>query len=419
MRRDGLRALKAGVHHVRTGGRDGLLAVERFQGIQEHVDRATSLVVGGELPAARAGGAGQREQLLRGDEQLPAVVRVGLSIQLLAEGAVGVALVGRADGHAAVERHFEGAEFQPLVAGVGGVWRCLDFGHSLFGGLGSVQPPGQDGPDGQPSLRLEFLPQGDLGGVDRALPDGSEPRRHVPLEHRLERGEFVLFREGIGPVQSFEQVLRVLEDAVRLARGVAHDLAARRVGRVAADAADLEPQRIDDHQVAGVEHHRVVGRHVQHVARGHAQFLQARGEGAGDHDPAALGGLARLLPDVGLHGGEGIERRQRAAKLAQRRLERVHVAVDQPGQHRAALEVDHAGAGAALARQHVAIGSHRGDPAALHRHGLAHGEPRVHGHDLAVMQDQVRVGARRQRRGNENQESIPHSPSLPRQHTEQ
>ena len=111
---------------MRACRRDGLLAVERFQRVQKSVHCAAALVVRGELPTAVAGRTHHRKQFRRLDEELAAVVRIGFAVELFSERPIWISLIGRADGHAAVEGQLERSELQPGVAGVSGVGRGFD-----------------------------------------------------------------------------------------------------------------------------------------------------------------------------------------------------------------------------------------------------------------------------------------------------
>ena len=117
---EGVFALKAAVHDVGASWGDGFDLVEAFEGVEEIVDGGSALDMGGELPAAVSGGGEDRVELVGLDEESAAGVGVGLAVELAAEGAIGHALVGGADGLAAVEGDFEGAELESLVAEVGG-----------------------------------------------------------------------------------------------------------------------------------------------------------------------------------------------------------------------------------------------------------------------------------------------------------
>ena len=114
------------MHHMRARGSDGFLAIERLERIQEIVDGPAALVVRRELPSAVPGRPHHGKQFGGRDKELAPVVRIGLAIELLAEWTVRISLIGRADGHAAIERQLEASEFQPGIARVGGVWRGFD-----------------------------------------------------------------------------------------------------------------------------------------------------------------------------------------------------------------------------------------------------------------------------------------------------
>ena len=100
---------------------------------------------------------------------------------------------------------------------------------------------------------------------------------------------------------AFQQFLRVLENAVGLALRVVHDLPTRRIRGVARDPAHPKRHRIRDHDVARVEHHRVVRHNVEDLAGRHLHLSEPRREGARHHDPLALRRGTRTLPQVRLH----------------------------------------------------------------------------------------------------------------------
>src|SRR5258708_23067418 len=100
---------------MRACRRDGLLAVERFQRVEKSVHRTAALVMRGELPTAVAGRPHYRKQFRGLDEELAAVIRIGFAVELFSERSVRISLIGRADGHAAIERQFERSESQPGV----------------------------------------------------------------------------------------------------------------------------------------------------------------------------------------------------------------------------------------------------------------------------------------------------------------
>jgi hypothetical protein len=114
-------------------------------------------------------------------------------------------------------------------------------------------------------------------------------------------------------------------------------------------------------------------------------------ERTGDDDPVALRGHPGALADVGLDGGEGIERRKWSTEFAQSGFERVDVAVEEAGEDGGAVEVDDAGRGSA-AREDLGVGPDRGDTRSFDGDGLTHGKGRIDGDDPGVVKDEGRIG---------------------------
>src|SRR5262245_45431987 len=89
------------------------LFVELVENIEQRIDRAAALTVRRQLPPFVAGGLHDRPELRRRNEQLPTIVRVRHPIELFSERAIRIALIRRADRHAAIERYLERRELQP------------------------------------------------------------------------------------------------------------------------------------------------------------------------------------------------------------------------------------------------------------------------------------------------------------------
>ena len=142
-------AHEAAVHDVRARGRDGLLAVQPLEDIEQGIDGASALHVGRQLPALVAGRAHDAIELFGLDEERAARVGIGLPVKLAAERSVGHALVGGADALPAIQRDLERAEAQPVVTLVGGPRRSPNLGDDLLDGARGVDPPGQDDADRQ------------------------------------------------------------------------------------------------------------------------------------------------------------------------------------------------------------------------------------------------------------------------------
>src|SRR6185369_13223314 len=100
-----------------------------------------ALVVGGELPSAVASDAHDGEQLCGCDEELAAIVRVRLGVQLLSKWSIRLPLIRCADGHAAIERQLERAEAKPVVAGAPGVASGLDRMDQFLDWPRCIRPP--------------------------------------------------------------------------------------------------------------------------------------------------------------------------------------------------------------------------------------------------------------------------------------
>ena len=264
-------------------------------------------------------------------------------------------LIGRADRHPAIERQLEGSEFEPGIARVRGVRRGCDLPLQNLHGILTVQAPGQYRANRQAARGLQFLVHRDLAGIHGAVAYRGQPGRNIALQLLLQGVHPFGFGKAFRPVQSFDQRLCVLQHPVRLAIGVLHDLAAGRVWRVAIDAAQFQRVRIQDHDITGIEEHRVILFGVQHVARGHAHFLEPGGKCARHYDPLALGRFRRLLAKVLLHGRVGIKRRDGGSKFAQAGFQGMHMGIHQARQNGAATQVDYFGLAAAFGFEYGGI----------------------------------------------------------------
>ena len=163
-------------------------------------------------------------------------------------------------------------------------------------------------------------------------------------------------------------------------------------------------------QRAAVEIRRVVGRlQEDRVGRGHAIQLVARQRtgivGKLIQGPAAQG-VDPLARGRRLHAGpqqiQGLPPRSHAVQphLPLPRgagTHQVHVVVDEPGNHRAAAQVDSARRRAGQA-DNLAVAADAHDAVALDRHGLRNREAIVDCDHLAVGQDDVGAARARRRR---------------------
>ena len=193
----------------------------------------------------------------------------------------------------------------------------------------------------------------------------------------------------------------------RIPGRVAVDHPAGRRRRVAIDAGELQRPRVHPHGVEGevAQDDGMVGRHGVEVlpggqpARVRPRLVEQREVPAAAADPRARrhggGRPAHRGADLGdrLDRGEAHVQRQRRERQAGR--EAVHVGVVDPGQRRAALEVDHPraapGQPADLARR-----PRPDDPAAAHGDRLRDAIAAVERVHLAVEEDEVgRLGLRR------------------------
>ena len=135
----------------------------------------------------------------------------------------------------------------------------------------------------------------------------------------------------------------------------------------------------------------MVGRDIEILPGRKAHFLETRRQGSRHDDPCALRPGARGGPDVVLYGRDGIESGQGGPVFTQAGLERVHVRVDQAWEDGFAAQVHDSGPRSAFIFQDVGARAGRRDAPALYRDRLYDVEPRVHGDDFAVVENQVRI----------------------------
>src|SRR5260370_6933574 len=97
------------MHDVGSRGCDGLFAVQPVEDVEQGIDSAAPLHVGGELPALVAGRAHNAVEFFGFDEESAACVGVGLPVKLATERSVGHALVGGAAPLPALQRDLQPA----------------------------------------------------------------------------------------------------------------------------------------------------------------------------------------------------------------------------------------------------------------------------------------------------------------------
>src|SRR5690606_20676576 len=161
------------------------------------------------------------------------------------------------------------------------------------------------------------------------------------------------------------------QHAGRLARGVALDAAARRIGRVAGYAADLERLRVGDCGMADARQvdRPVAARGVELLPRRIALFLQVDDVPAlAADDPRLVGMARRVVADARLDVGDAGRARQVDDAALNPGPVHVVVGVDQSGHDRAAVEAQLAGAGAGDGAR-VRERPHDRDATADGRHG--------------------------------------------------
>ena len=185
------------------------------------------------------------------------------------------------------------------------------------------------------------------------------------------------------------------QQAGRVAELVALDLAAGRIRRVLVVA--NRPQRRAVQHGLAIEvqdkHGRVGRRLVQFLERGQALLGELELAPAAHHaHPLRRRRARRLL----LQHAQPVGQRRHAVPpelevVVQPAANDVQVRVVEPGNHRAAAEVDHLRARPGQ-RQNVAVGADREKPAVADGHGLGKGALLVLRGDAAVMEDQLGGG---------------------------
>jgi hypothetical protein len=232
---------------------------------------------------------------------------------------------------------------------------------------------------------------GSAAGVDHAR--DSEP---VHLAHEVARGALLILRRQLRP---FRQ--RGIEDggvgicdqqAGRLAVTVADDLAAGKVGRVPGVTDGAHGGAIEQGPVVEMqqEDRRVRGDRVDLVERGQALLGKLVRRETADHaDPLRRRRAVQLLLEHTHRVGQRPDSVPAQLHIVvEAAADDVHVAVDQPGNCAAAVEVDDL---RARARQRAYL-AFRPDPEELavrDRHRLRRGVSAVEGGKAPVQQDQV------------------------------
>jgi hypothetical protein len=198
-----------------------------------------------------------------------------------------------------------------------------------------------------------------------------------------------------------------VESAGGLAPGVLlYGDARRGWWRVAVDAGQLERERVGDgckrgrvspespdgSDVDGVVRRRL----IEFLARWeallledirHVEVCRRVADRHGDDPLARLRG-AREFRDARLHVGDRAHASQRRKHRLEALAIEMRMAVDQPGDHRAPMQVDDAG-GRAGERSEIGAAADGGDAVALDRHCLGDRERAVDGDDPAVAKQQV------------------------------
>lgn len=221
-------------------------------------------------------------------------------------------------------------------------------------------------------------------GRHAGIDDAGDAGRVIGLLDLLERREAVGVRQRRHMARDRLEGRHLEQDAGRLAGlGVALDAAARRLGRVAADAGDGERLAVGDRGVADARQvDRAVGAGgVELLARRIALFLEIDDVPAlAADDPRRLGMARGVVADARLDVGDAGGARQIDDAALDAGPEHVVVGVDETRQHRAVGEADLARAGTGGVARLGERGD-RDDAVAPHRHRLGARPPGVHRDD--------------------------------------
>ena len=156
--------------------------------------------------------------------------------------------------------------------------------------------------------------------------------------------DLLLVRGGRAVAESRKQLRRAEDQAGGLAFLILDDLAVGGLRRIARDAELGEDLRIDHRRVAVVRHGEAARRgFVDLVASRVAAILQSRGIDLRNEDDSIRRKRGRLLAHVGLDFGDRMHHRHGPFAFAQRRGDRMRVAVFEARQDRAAMQIDQLG----------------------------------------------------------------------------
>ena len=245
-----------------------------------------------------------------------------------------------ADQNAAVDNELERPRFEPLVALAEGDRQFID--EALDGrGIARVGDTDCDGrPHEQTVGGAECLVS--LIALERgaAFDDARDPGREVLSMDLLER---IQGRRAGLVTEPGQQAARVPQHASRLARGVLHDRAAGRLGRVARDAGCRERRGIKRERIRAVDDDRMSGGGcIQFAACREAMLAQAGRIRTRRPDPGVPRPTSRLAANPVLQFRNRREVLKRLHGLPCSDIERVDVRVDDAGHHRPAAPLDHA-----------------------------------------------------------------------------
>ena len=356
---------------------DGRLAVDLLEDLQRDVDRAPAHHVHAQRPAQpRAQPRDGAERL--GGRDLDAAVAAFVGI--------GLAHQRRAQRGPAVQEHLDAADLQPRVAEAGVQAQRGDGVQRLLQRPAGVGQRHQHRAHAELALPPQLLVEGQQLGRHARVHDAGETGGVVGLLDVAQRLHLLFARRRRHQPRHRLEGGRLQQQAVGLARRVAFDAAARRVGGVGRDAGQRQRAAV---RHAGVAHARQVDRAIR---AGGVELLPRRVAlfGQAHHVPAAAAGDPRCLGvglGVGAHGGLHVGDASRLGQVDQAGLDAgpVHVVVrvDEPRHHGAAAEAHLAVAGAGgVAR--VGQRAHRDDAPVADGHGLGTRVRRVHRDQLAT-----------------------------------
>ncbi len=134
----------------------------------------------------------------------------------------------------------------------------------------------------------------------------------------------------------------------------------------------------------------MAGRRLIELEAGRIALLpESRDEDLRQRNPLSRLRLARARPDVGEHVLDALHVRDRLLELVHRRGRRVHVRIDQAGQHGLAPEIDLPGPGR-RELEHAGIRAGGENAPVANRHRFHDAELRIDGRDPSVVEDVAR-----------------------------